>query len=77
MQLRPAWPRGHACLGAALEGMERLPEALESFKAAQQLSPANPELVRNNQFAVLIRQYAVFCSARTIVRLRVVCGLFS
>jgi len=64
VQLRPAWPRGHACRGAALEGMERLPEALEAFKAAQQLSPANPELVRHDQSAVLIRQYAVllFCA---------------
>jgi len=42
MQLRPTWPRGHACRGAALEGMDRLPEALAAFKAAQKLSPSNP-----------------------------------
>ena len=45
-QLRPTWPRGHACRGAALEGMNNLPEALAAFKRAQDLSPSNPELVR-------------------------------
>ena len=44
-QLRPTWPRGHACRGAAWEGMEKLPEALAAFKRAQELSPSNPELV--------------------------------
>jgi stress-induced-phosphoprotein 1 len=46
IQLRPTWPRGHACRGAALEGMDKLTEALESFKTAHKLSPSNPELVR-------------------------------
>ena len=46
VKLRPTWPRGHACRGAALEGMNRLQEALEAFTSAQDLSPSNPELVR-------------------------------
>lgn len=46
VKLRPTWPRGHACRGAALEGMGRLEEALAAFEAAQRISPSNPELVR-------------------------------
>ena len=44
--LRPNWPRGYACRGAALEGMGKTLEALEAFKHAQKLSASNPELVR-------------------------------
>ena len=44
VELRPSWPRGHACRGAALEGMDKLKEALAAFQMAQQLSPSNQEL---------------------------------
>ena len=44
--LRPTWPRGYACRGAALEGMGKTLEALDAFKHAQKLSASNPELVR-------------------------------
>lgn len=55
IQLRPTWPRGHACRGAAFEGMDKLTEALESFKTAQKLSPSNPELVRLEYLACLVK----------------------
>lgn len=45
IDLRPTWPRAHACRGAALEGMDMLTEAFEAFKTAHKLSPSNHELV--------------------------------
>ena len=42
--VRPGWYRSHACRGAALEGLARPSEALDAFRTALQMDPANAEL---------------------------------
>ena len=42
--IRPTWPRGHACKGAALEGLARHEDALTAFEAAFELDPMSEEL---------------------------------
>jgi tetratricopeptide (TPR) repeat protein len=42
--VRPGWHRSHACRGAALEGLARPSEALDAFRTALQIDPANVEL---------------------------------
>jgi len=42
--IRPNWPRGYACKGAALEGLARHADALVAFEAALELDPSSQEL---------------------------------
>ncbi|KAJ1480275.1 hypothetical protein T484DRAFT_1562123, partial [Baffinella frigidus] len=42
--IRPTWPRGHACKGAALEGLARHEDALAAFEVALELDPNSVEL---------------------------------
>lgn len=41
INIRPKWSRGHACRGAALEGLGRIEEALTAFQTAKEQDPSN------------------------------------